>query len=144
MVVMINQRKKYFVEYKAKARRNKQMTQAEQRKYMSTYLKNQGTWKLSQLKKLTFIELKEEFEKLVRSIKSFVPKDSETEKTRVKRAGIELQIETSKKQKIVVEDVPVTKENVEEPLKKIGKRKKQIARKGIHTTRLQRMKMKKT
>ncbi|GJS18544.1 hypothetical protein Tco_0413016 [Tanacetum coccineum] len=43
---------------------------------------NQGTWKPTQLKKLTFAELKEEFEKLVRSIESFVPKDSEIEKTR--------------------------------------------------------------
>ncbi|GJS26551.1 hypothetical protein Tco_0487171 [Tanacetum coccineum] len=47
-----------------KARRNKPMTQAEQRTYMATYLKNQGTWKPTQLKKLTFAELKEEFEKL--------------------------------------------------------------------------------
>ncbi|GJX13721.1 hypothetical protein Tco_0205479 [Tanacetum coccineum] len=43
MVDMINQKKKYFAEQKAKARRNKPMTQAEQRTYMSTYLKNQGT-----------------------------------------------------------------------------------------------------
>ncbi|GJY42447.1 hypothetical protein Tco_0429717 [Tanacetum coccineum] len=137
MVDMINQKKKYFAEQKAKARRNKPMTQAEQRTYMSTYLKNQGTWKLTQLKKLTFAELKEEFEKMVRSIESFVPKDFEIEKTRVKRTGIEIQIETSKKQKIDVEDVPITEEKVkvvkkEEPIKKRGKRKKQMARKGIH------------
>ncbi|GKB76012.1 hypothetical protein Tco_0942907 [Tanacetum coccineum] len=89
------------------------------------------------MKKLTFAELKEEFEKLVRSIESFVPKDFKIEKTRVKRTGIEIQIETSKKQKIVVEDVPITEEKVEvvkkeEPIKKRGKRKKQMARKGIH------------
>ncbi|GJX57250.1 hypothetical protein Tco_0287147 [Tanacetum coccineum] len=98
MVDMINQRKKYFAKQKAKARRNKPMTQAEQRTYM----------------------LKEEFEKLVRSIESLVPKDSEIEKTRVKRAGIELQKESSKKQKTI------------EQIKKRGKRKKQKARKGIH------------
>ncbi|GJT61563.1 hypothetical protein Tco_1005096 [Tanacetum coccineum] len=107
MVDMINQKRKYFAEQKAKARRNKPMTQVEQRTYMSTYLKNQGTWKLTQLKKLTFAELKEEFEKL-----------------------------TPKKQKIDDKDVPVTEEKVEgvkkkEPVKRIGKRKKQIARKGI-------------
>ncbi|GKC66560.1 hypothetical protein Tco_1099158 [Tanacetum coccineum] len=82
-------------------------------------------------------QLKEEFEKLVRSIESFVPKDSEIEKTRVKRTDIEIQIDTSKKQKIVVEDVPITEEKVEVvnkevPIKKRGKRKKQIARKGIY------------
>ncbi|GKD25209.1 hypothetical protein Tco_1231423 [Tanacetum coccineum] len=116
MVDMINQKKKYYAEQKAKAERDKPMTQAQQRDYM---------------------KLKEEFEKLVRSIKSFVPKDFEIEKTRVKRTGIEIQTETSKKQKITVEDVPITEEKVEvvkkeEPIKKRGKRKKQIARKGIH------------
>ncbi|GKD77974.1 hypothetical protein Tco_1340595, partial [Tanacetum coccineum] len=139
MVDMINHRKKYFAEQKAKARRNKPMTQAEQRTYMATYLKNQGTWKPTQLKKLTFAELKEEFEKLVRSIESFVPKDSEIEKTRVKRAGIELQKESLKKQKTIgieeesdAEPVVAKEEEIEEQIKKRGKRKKQKARKGIH------------
>ncbi|GJT50410.1 hypothetical protein Tco_0976567 [Tanacetum coccineum] len=139
MVDMINQRKKYFAKQKAKAGRNKPMTQVEQRTYMATYLKNQGTWKPTQLKKLTFAELKEEFEKLVRSIESFVPKDSEIEKTRVKRAGIELQKESSKKQKTIgieeesaAEPVVAKEEDIEEQIKKRGKRKKQKARKGIH------------
>ncbi|GJY32187.1 putative reverse transcriptase, RNA-dependent DNA polymerase [Tanacetum coccineum] len=74
---------------------------------------NQGTWKVTQLKKLTFAELKEEFKKLVRSIESSVPKDAEIEKTRVKRTGIEIQTETSKKQKISIEDVPITEDKVE-------------------------------
>ncbi|GJY38873.1 putative ribonuclease H-like domain-containing protein, partial [Tanacetum coccineum] len=139
MLDMINQRKKYFAEQKAKARRNKPMTQAEQRTYMATYLKNKGTWKPTQLKKLTFVELKEEFEKLVRSIESFVPKDYEIEKIRVKRACIELQKESSKKQKTigikeesVAEPIVAKEEEIEEQIKKRGKRKKQKARKGIH------------
>ncbi|GJR18470.1 probable vacuolar amino acid transporter YPQ1 [Tanacetum coccineum] len=41
--------------------------------YMSNYLMNQGTWKLSQLKKLKFEEIKEEFDKLVQQINTFVP-----------------------------------------------------------------------
>ncbi|GJT20100.1 hypothetical protein Tco_0878806 [Tanacetum coccineum] len=110
------------------AKRSKPMTQEQQRDYMSTFIKNQSTWKLDQLKKLTFEELKTEFEKLVKSIESFMPMGSEE---RVKRHGIQLEQETSKKQKIVVEDVP--EETGDEPMKKIGKRKKQIARKGIHT-----------
>ncbi|GJY53566.1 putative ribonuclease H-like domain-containing protein [Tanacetum coccineum] len=54
MVDMVNQRKKHFAEERAKAKRNKPMTQSQLRIYMSNYLKNQGTWKLSQLKKLKF------------------------------------------------------------------------------------------
>ncbi|GKB97201.1 hypothetical protein Tco_0983338 [Tanacetum coccineum] len=63
MVEMVNQRKKHFAEERAKAKRNKPMTQSQLRIYMSNYLKNQGTWKLSQLKKLKFEEIKEEFDK---------------------------------------------------------------------------------
>ncbi|GJR24643.1 hypothetical protein Tco_0973170 [Tanacetum coccineum] len=83
------------------------MTQSLLRNYMMNYLKNQGTWKLTQLKKLT--------------------------KAQLKRYGEELQTEISKKQRI---DVLDTKEKVgkvkeEEPVKRVGKRKKQKARKGI-------------
>ncbi|GJS76067.1 hypothetical protein Tco_0725948 [Tanacetum coccineum] len=47
MVDMVNQRKKHFAEERAKAKKNKPMTQSQLRIYMSNYLKNQGTWKLS-------------------------------------------------------------------------------------------------
>ncbi|GJV17104.1 hypothetical protein Tco_1362427 [Tanacetum coccineum] len=109
MVDLVNQRKKHFAEERAKAKRNKPMTQSQLRIYMSNYLKNQGTWKLSQLKKLKFEEIKEEFEKLT---------------------------EISKKQRIDDKDVSDTEEKVgkvkeEEPGKRVGKRKKQKARKGI-------------
>ncbi|GKB13197.1 hypothetical protein Tco_0847120, partial [Tanacetum coccineum] len=52
MVDLVNQRKKYFAEERAKAKRSKPMTQSQLRIYMLNYLKNQGTWKLSQLNKL--------------------------------------------------------------------------------------------
>ncbi|GJY86477.1 hypothetical protein Tco_0500503 [Tanacetum coccineum] len=134
MVDMINQKKKYYAEQKAKAKRDKPMTQAQQRDYMITFIKNQSSWKMAQLKKLTFEELKVNFEKLMRSIESFVPIGSEE---RVKRVGVQLEQESSKKQKIVVKYVLVIEEKVEvvkkeEPIKRTGKRKKQKARKGTH------------
>ncbi|GJQ94540.1 hypothetical protein Tco_0005679 [Tanacetum coccineum] len=61
-------KKKYFAEERAKAKRNKPMTQSQLKTYMMNYLKNQGTWKLSQLKKLSFEEVKEEFDKLVKQV----------------------------------------------------------------------------
>ncbi|GKD63528.1 hypothetical protein Tco_1305636, partial [Tanacetum coccineum] len=67
MVEMINQKKKFYAEQKAKVKRSKPMTQAQQREYMSTFIKNQSSWKLSQLKKLCFKELKTEFEKLMKT-----------------------------------------------------------------------------
>ncbi|GJY01821.1 hypothetical protein Tco_0359973, partial [Tanacetum coccineum] len=43
LVELIDQRKKYFAAQKAEAKRNKPMTQAQQRTYMSNYIKNMGT-----------------------------------------------------------------------------------------------------
>ncbi|GJX20858.1 putative reverse transcriptase domain-containing protein [Tanacetum coccineum] len=71
MVDLVNQRKKYFAEERARAKRNKPMTQSQLKTYMMNYLKNQGTWKLSQLKNLSFEEVKEEFDKLVKQVESF-------------------------------------------------------------------------
>ncbi|GJY69996.1 hypothetical protein Tco_0472978, partial [Tanacetum coccineum] len=47
-----------------------------------------------------FEEVKEEFEKLVKQIESFVPMNIEATKTQLKRYGKELQTEISKKQRI--------------------------------------------
>ncbi|GKC22741.1 hypothetical protein Tco_1024891 [Tanacetum coccineum] len=137
MVDMVNQRKKHFAEERAKAKRNKPMTKSQLRIYMSNYLKNQGTWKLSQLKKLKFEEIKEEFDKLVQQIDTFVPINLKATKAKLKRYGEELQTKTSKKQRIDDKDVPVIGEKVvevkeEEQVKRTGKRKKQKARKGIN------------
>ncbi|GKB15227.1 hypothetical protein Tco_0849150 [Tanacetum coccineum] len=102
MVDLVNQRKKYFAEERARAKRNKPMTQSQLKTYMMNYLKNQGTWKLSQLKKLSFEEVKKEFDKLVKQTKTMKRlKDDEAKDA--------------------------------EPTKKFGKRRKQMARKGLHT-----------
>ncbi|GKD53568.1 hypothetical protein Tco_1286955 [Tanacetum coccineum] len=89
------------------------------------------------LKKLKFEEIKEEFDKLVQQIDTFVPINLEATKAKLKRYGEELQTKTSKKQRIDDKDVPVIGEKVaevkeEEQVKRTGKRKKQKARKGIN------------
>ncbi|GJX69498.1 hypothetical protein Tco_0305225, partial [Tanacetum coccineum] len=65
---------------------------------------------LSQLKKLKFEEIKEEFDKLVKQIDTFVPINIEATKAQLKRYGDELQTEISKKQRIDVSD---TEEKIE-------------------------------
>ncbi|GKA82552.1 hypothetical protein Tco_0789300 [Tanacetum coccineum] len=107
MVELVNQRRKHFVEERARAKRNKPMTQTQLRNYMSNFLKNQGIWKLTQLKKMTFEEVKEEFEKLVKQLDTFVRAQPTEEK--------------------------INEAKDDEPTKKTGKRRKQIARKGFHT-----------
>ncbi|GJS00651.1 hypothetical protein Tco_0317159 [Tanacetum coccineum] len=138
MVELVNQRRKHFAEERARAKRNKPMTQTQLRNYMSNFLKNQGTWKLTQLKKLNFEEVKAEFEKLVKQLDTYVPMNFEATKESLKRFGEELQTKTAKKLKFDDESTQPTEEKVEEdkddkPTKKTGKRRKQIARKGLHT-----------
>ncbi|GJU13430.1 ribonuclease H-like domain-containing protein [Tanacetum coccineum] len=58
-----------------------------------------GTWKLSQLKNLSFEEVKEEFDKLVKQVESFAPINFEATKDSLKRFGEELQTKTSKRLK---------------------------------------------
>ncbi|GKB14083.1 hypothetical protein Tco_0848006, partial [Tanacetum coccineum] len=93
-------------------------------------MKNQGTWKLSQLKKLSFEEVKKEFDKLVKQVESFTPISFEATKASLKRFGEELQTKTPKRLKEDKDDE--AKDDV--PTKKSGKRRKQMARKGLHTS----------
>ncbi|GJW11538.1 putative ribonuclease H-like domain-containing protein, partial [Tanacetum coccineum] len=130
MVDLVNQRKKFFAEERAKAKRNKPMTQSQLKTYMMNYLKNQGSWKLNQLRKLSFEEVKEEFDKLVKQIESYAPISFEATKDRLKRFGEELQTKTPKRLKEDKDD----EAKDDEPTKKFGKRRKQIARKGMHTS----------
>ncbi|GJS10803.1 hypothetical protein Tco_0367599 [Tanacetum coccineum] len=130
MVDLVNQRKKFFAEERAKAKRNKPMTQSQLKMYMMNYLKNQGTWKITQLRKLSFEEIKEEFDKLVKQIESFVPMNFEATKENLKRFGEELQTKTPKRLKEEKDD----EAKDVKPTKMSGKRKKQIARKGVHTS----------
>ncbi|GJT60428.1 hypothetical protein Tco_1003961 [Tanacetum coccineum] len=87
---------------------------------------NKGTWKLSQLKNLSFEEVKEEFDKLVKQVESFAPINFEATKASLKRFGEELQTKTPKRLK---DD----EAKDDEPTKKSGKRRKQMARRGLHT-----------
>ncbi|GKC07710.1 hypothetical protein Tco_0999320 [Tanacetum coccineum] len=85
---------------------------------MSNFLKNQGTWKLTQLKKLNFEEVKAEFEKLVKQLDTYVPMNLEATKESLKRFGEELQTKTAKNLKFDDESTQPTEEK--------------IARKGLH------------
>ncbi|GJX26281.1 hypothetical protein Tco_0232577 [Tanacetum coccineum] len=60
---------------------------------------NQGTWNLTQLKKLNFEEVKAKFGKLVKQLDTYVPMNFEATKESLKRFGEELQTKTAKKLK---------------------------------------------
>ncbi|GJY52325.1 UBN2 domain-containing protein [Tanacetum coccineum] len=83
MVELVNQRRKHFVEERARAIKNKPMTQTQHMNYMSNFLKNQGTWKLN------FEEVKAEFEKLVKQLDTYVPMNFEATKESLKRFDLD-------------------------------------------------------
>ncbi|GKC68539.1 hypothetical protein Tco_1101137, partial [Tanacetum coccineum] len=89
---LINQRKRYFAQQRAKERRNNPLTQAQQRIYMSNYIKHMGSHTLQQLKKLSFDELNNLFEATMRRACAFVPMETE-----IRREVPELAARSSKR-----------------------------------------------
>nr|GEW15933.1 hypothetical protein [Tanacetum cinerariifolium]GEW15936.1 hypothetical protein [Tanacetum cinerariifolium] len=77
LVDLINQKKRYFATQRAKAKRNKPMTQAQQRTYMSNYIKNMRGYTLHQLRGYSFDEIKELFDTTMKIINTFVPIETE-------------------------------------------------------------------
>nr|GEU34225.1 hypothetical protein [Tanacetum cinerariifolium] len=107
LVDLINQRKRHFIQQRAEERRNKPMTPAQPRIYMSNYVKHMGSHTLKQLKKLSFKELKNLFEATMRRVKTFTQMECDFDKTIPKIADEsskrapkeELEQESSKRQK---------------------------------------------
>ncbi|GJZ27309.1 hypothetical protein Tco_0571562 [Tanacetum coccineum] len=116
LVELVNQRKKFFAQQRAEAKRNKPMTPAQQKDYMSTYIKNQeGGYSIKKLKSLYFEQVKEIFETTMRRVQYFVPMDFELEDKRLKIAGQEGLEEPAKRQKIGEASGSVQEQSDEEP-----------------------------
>nr|GEW80568.1 putative ribonuclease H-like domain-containing protein [Tanacetum cinerariifolium] len=73
----IDQRKKMLAAKRVEEKRNKPHTQAQQRTYMSNYIKNIGGYTLKALKQYSFEKIKMLFDKIMESIRKFVPIKSE-------------------------------------------------------------------
>ncbi|GJS52272.1 hypothetical protein Tco_0625634 [Tanacetum coccineum] len=124
-VELMNKRKKHFAKLRAEEIRRKPPTKAQKRNQMSTYLKNIGVFKHSQLKSISYDEIQKLFDKEMKRVNTFmdmnlVVKGSETRtEESSKRAGDELEFDKSKKQKID-EHVEAEKDNdpEEEEMKK--------------------------
>ncbi|GJZ99751.1 hypothetical protein Tco_0672302 [Tanacetum coccineum] len=83
---------------------------------------NHGTWKLSQWMNLSFEEVKEEFDKLVKQVESFAPINFEATKDSLKRFGVELQTKTSKRLKSDEAKDVVVYQEMERGRKQIARR----------------------
>ncbi|GJX39188.1 hypothetical protein Tco_0252491 [Tanacetum coccineum] len=79
------------------ALQNRSFSVAEVRKNMCMYLKNQGGYKLSHFKGMSYEDIRPIFERVWDQNNAFVPKDSEIEKEVMKRPGFNFQQKSSKK-----------------------------------------------
>ncbi|GKB74442.1 hypothetical protein Tco_0935854 [Tanacetum coccineum] len=106
-VQLLEARKKHFAKIRAREKRNKPPTQAQQRKLYCNYLKNMKGYALKQLKGFKFEVIKDIFDKAFKRVNTFVDYKIElvegSEKRAedsTKRAGTKLEQEVAKKQKI--------------------------------------------
>ncbi|GJT88295.1 hypothetical protein Tco_1070012 [Tanacetum coccineum] len=88
-VQLLEKRRKHFAAKRAEEKRNKPPTQAQQRKIMCTYLKN---------KSFNFIQ--KMFDRAFKRVNTFVDFRTDLVEGSSKRAGEELEQESSKKQKV--------------------------------------------
>ncbi|GJU92571.1 hypothetical protein Tco_1317327 [Tanacetum coccineum] len=106
LVELINERKRQFTQQRAKQRRNKHLTQAQQRSYMCNYIKHIESHTLQQLRGYSFDEIKVLYEAIVKRVNTFTTMESDDTVPKVvagssKRSSEEeLGEESSKRQKI--------------------------------------------
>ncbi|GJY59331.1 hypothetical protein Tco_0459223 [Tanacetum coccineum] len=105
-VELLEKRKKHFATLRAQDKRSKPPTKAQNRNTISTYLKNMTGYKHNQLKSKSYDEIQEVFDKEMKRVNTFVDMNTELvegSKTEAegcsKRAGDELELEKTKKQK---------------------------------------------
>ncbi|GKA42735.1 hypothetical protein Tco_0735395 [Tanacetum coccineum] len=97
---LLEQRRKHFAAKSAEEKRNKPPTQAQQRKIMCTYLKNMEGKKLKDLKNKSFDSIQKMFDKAFKRVNTFVDFRADLVEGSSKRAGEELEQESTKKQKV--------------------------------------------
>ncbi|GJV88418.1 hypothetical protein Tco_1532356 [Tanacetum coccineum] len=98
-VQLLEKRRKHFAAKRAEEKRNKPPTQAQQRKIMCTYLKNMEGKKPKDLKNKSFDSIQKMFDRAFKRVNTFVDFRTDLVEGSSKRAGEELEQESSKKQK---------------------------------------------
>nr|GEU96659.1 putative reverse transcriptase domain-containing protein [Tanacetum cinerariifolium] len=72
----LEKRRKFFSAKRAKEKRNKPPTKAQQRSLMCTYLKNMDGWKTRALKNKSFVDIQDLFNKAMKRVNMFVDMDT--------------------------------------------------------------------
>nr|GEU60411.1 uncharacterized mitochondrial protein AtMg00810-like [Tanacetum cinerariifolium] len=100
LVELIEKRRKHFAALRAQEKRNRTPIKSQMKSQMSTYVKNMGGYKHSQLKGKSFDEIKKLFDKKMIRVNTFVAMGSEAQESSTKRTTEQLESDTSKKQKL--------------------------------------------
>ncbi|GJZ83081.1 hypothetical protein Tco_0648254, partial [Tanacetum coccineum] len=96
----LEKRRKHFAAKRAKEKRNKPPTKAQQKKIMCTYLKNMEGYKLNDLKLKDFDSIQYMFDRAFKRVNTFEDFKTVLVEGKEKRAGEELTQESSKEQKV--------------------------------------------
>ncbi|GJY33305.1 hypothetical protein Tco_0417774 [Tanacetum coccineum] len=123
------------------AQQNRPFSKDEVRKNMCLYLKNQGAYKMSYFKGMSYEDIRPIFERVWDQNNAFIPKDFEIEKEVMKRPGFDLQQYNSKRQKtgersVSVEE-PKDRELVEPSQEEIQEMMIILPEEGVHVEALQ-------
>ncbi|GJZ82650.1 retrovirus-related pol polyprotein from transposon TNT 1-94 [Tanacetum coccineum] len=97
---LLEQRRKHFAAKSAEEKINKPPTKTQQKKTMITYLKNMEGWKHKDLKSKDFDSIKELFDRAFKRVNTFVDFRTDLVEGSSKKAGEELEQESTKKQKV--------------------------------------------
>ncbi|GJW62116.1 hypothetical protein Tco_0111451 [Tanacetum coccineum] len=97
---ILEQRRNHFAAKSVKKKRNKPPTQDQQRKIMCTYLKNMEGKKPKDLKNKSFDSIQKMFDRAFKRVNTFVDFRTDLVEGSSKRAGEELEQESTKKQKM--------------------------------------------
>nr|GFB52021.1 aminoacyl-tRNA synthetase, class 1a, anticodon-binding [Tanacetum cinerariifolium] len=138
MAALIKRKKQALAEKLAKERRNRPMTQAQQRTYMREFVKNQSCvvystrWSMAYVKSFTDAQLKEEFEKIQKAISNT---QIQAFSWTLKRTGLVLEEPSSKRQKSTEAPIPSVPEVPQSPVfsshTSSGTRRKSLAKKHL-------------
>nr|GFA23716.1 hypothetical protein [Tanacetum cinerariifolium] len=89
----------YTKVYKFQSQQRKSWTKKQKRDYYMDVIRNNIGWKVKDFKGMTFKEVEAKFNSVCKQMEDFIPMGSKEEAERIKRKGINLEQESTKKQK---------------------------------------------
>ncbi|GKC08829.1 hypothetical protein Tco_1000439 [Tanacetum coccineum] len=99
---LLEKRRKFFAAKRAKEKRNRPPTKAQQRSIMCTYLKNMEGWKPKDLKTKSFANVQELFDKAMKRVNTFIDDDQQEAKLK------ELMEVISDEEGVAIDDIPLS------------------------------------